>query len=121
MLSSTSLIPQAADSSRNINPRSTKKPLIPATTAPRAIRLTFCSTSALASSISSRTSSDTFSETRDTSSPKDLSSAVMRSRGELPSKAPHQSRQQQASEEGGAEQELGTLGERAFRRHRVAV
>src|SRR5947207_227892 len=73
--------------------------------------LTFCSTSALASSISSRIKSEAFSETWVTRSPSDLSSG---GGSKLPSatKAAHQPRQQNAADEGGSDDQLRVLGER---------
>src|SRR3712207_2079921 len=52
---------QASVSSRKIRPRTAKMPAIAATATPLPSFAAFCETSALASSISSRTSSDAFS------------------------------------------------------------
>ena len=67
--SKKSFRPQASEWNAKIRPRNTKKPAATPTTAPRTSRFTLISISALASSISSRTSAEAFSEMRFTMSP----------------------------------------------------
>src|SRR5215207_246411 len=104
-------MPQAAECSRNSSPLTTKIPAARPTTAPLISFETFALISALASSISSRTSSEARSETSV------IACAIDASRASAPGwatcsagKALEQEGEGEATREGSADDQLGALG-----------